>query len=356
MPNETAENRCSSDICQVAGLRPVDLPDSLSGDPRLQGQFCYALMPGLLDALERACVEKGLDPNLVAFERSLSEAAWNIPSCVGFANGQPILDLYLRPPEPLVLSNPLAADYFRDCVAAGYQCDLLALQSADQQVGELRDDQQAYLGWLFSDPQFLSELDELAAQHSALFMNGSLPPAAMTTIATSWSTETASTDASELGPAVAEFCRRWRLARIVGPRTVQPISIQFPVMEPRPLTPSAQTNGSLLFVPDISPLPDRDVLRQMIGTVRDQTARLSEHLKGWFDEIAVDNQGSKSLQVFARVYKICHWRHVIESRLTRSVSRVLGRTDQAIAEFLDLTEDEMRHACRKIRARSSVDD
>lgn len=135
-----------------ASFRSADLTGPCRNHPLVVGQWFYVLPTELWDRLVRTLGASRWDADLLAPEREAARQADSLPGCVGFQDGRPILDAYLRPTPSLNLNQPLVADYFARCAADGVRCDDL-MTALTERVPALCEPQQAYLGWLFSHPE-----------------------------------------------------------------------------------------------------------------------------------------------------------------------------------------------------------
>ena len=180
----------------------------------------------------------------------------------------------------------------------------------------LNEPSRGYLGWLFTHRLFLDEFDGLKRNSSEIFSSGqpipqpivlphgAEPPSFLRMAETSeYSTK-----------SIRHFCERWRLQSIAGPRTMQPLGVQFPAMLPQLSAAQAQHSGALSYIPDIAPLPNRDELRLMLEDSARSTAATADHLSEWIELIRADTQGKKSIAKFARWYAVQHYMRVLYSR------------------------------------------
>jgi len=130
-----------------------------------------------------------------------------------------------------------------------------------------------------------------------------------------------------------------------------PLGLQFPVPQPNLSAVHAQTSGSMLYIPDIAPLPSRDELRALLAETVRQTTATAPHLKVWFDLIDADTQGKRPIEKFARWYPLQHYVRVIYARHADSLCDRQGAVAKAVGSFLELTEDQLRIDLREIRSR-----
>ncbi|HUQ71682.1 MAG TPA: hypothetical protein VM165_19290 [Planctomycetaceae bacterium] len=335
------------------GFRDVSLPAALRSHPQIAEQWYYTLPGQLWEALSDDLGTSRFDPEQLALDRQLAELADSTPGCVGFRDGQPVIDLLLRPPRQLNLSSPFVAAYFADVRRAGSRTEGLTNDLPDR-LESLIEHKKAYLGWLFTDPTFLEEYGDLLRAHRALFESGRIPPQPMALIAQAGGHLPPGFQPHHGDPtslAADAFCRRWRLDRLVGPATLQPLSLQFPAALPSLSAAHAQSSGSLLFIPDIAPLPDRDTLRSLIAETVRQTTASAPHLAAWFEVVAPDNQGRQTLHRYARWYPLQHYLRVLYSRHHAHLHRAQTSIERIVGDSLGLSGDKLRKDLQAIRGR-----
>lgn len=340
-----------------SGLRGVDLPDDLRRHPLVAGRHFYTLPPQLWTAFRKATSDKSLDSETSELDKALSKIAEAIPGCVGFNDGNAITDCVLRETPPLDVQTPAVQAYLEECQKAGFRVNRV-ISLARRRLNGARESQRAYLGWLFTAPMFLKELREFWQQFRLASPNQREIP-----VGIAWEAQVGRSPLKPFGDSGSDpatrltdaFCRHWRLTRIVAPLTVCPLGVQCPAPMAFLSAAHAQTSGSLLFIPDIAPLPDRDELRLMIEGVVRQTASEAPHLEEWFKLVLANNQGRKSLHSYARWHPLQHYLRVIHGRYGDQLGRAQLRVAQVVAEYLGQSPDQLRRDLDAVRRRLGRD-
>ena len=349
-PAESKTNSAPSVVAAV-NLRSVEFPERLRNHPLVSQRCFYTLPPELWAGVRNNLSRKALPQDVTVVDDELSELAASIPGCVGFDDCNPIIDYVLRPAPPLA-SSPTVADYLEECRGKGLRVDKVA-QLADQRFNRQRLAQQGYRGWLLTGRGFIEELRAFWLSYRELSSAKGLIPIGVSLQAQAgqpFSASNAGTSDLLARRPVDQFCRRWRLTQIVAPLTLRPLSTQFPAMLPLMSAAQSQFSGSLLFIPDIAPLPDRDELRQMAEDLIRQTTKDSPHLTEWFKVVAHDNQGRKTLHRYARWLPLQHYLRVLHGRYTDHLKGANQAVADAVGEFLEFSSNQLRRDLADIRA------
>ena len=333
------------------------LPEGMRNHPLVSGKWFYTL-PSMIwvelcNALGRDC----FDADVLELEIAASQQAESIGGCVGFHNGVPIYDFHLRPVPPIDFTAPAIQQYFAECRAAGYKTPT-SNGLINKKLDALKMPQKAYLGWLLTCPSFLTELQELRTEFREVFDCGQSPHKSL-----QFSTDAEASASSQwLQPAddptaqaVSAFCRRWRIGNIVGPVSFRPLSIQFPVALPMRAAIDTQSSGSLLYMPDIAPVPNRDLLEQLVEEVVRQTIQRAPHLAEWVELAHGGKLGRKKLNHFAKAYELQHFIRVLYARHGDRLNRQQTKIYQVIGAYLEINSDQMLRTMQRIRRRLGKD-
>jgi hypothetical protein len=107
-----------------------------------------------------------------------------------------------------------------------------------------------YAGWLTLNPQFIGEQQDFYStwRQQIRELNPSEPLAPQ----------------SEFAMATRNFLDRWHLESLAGPFLPVPISLSSRVLMPRDQFEQLSPFGALLFLPTIFPLPERQMLCEMV--------------------------------------------------------------------------------------------
>lgn len=336
----------------AVGVRSTVTPEDIRQHPWIAGRWFYTLPGPLWDLLEASLRPLRINTEAMTFERQVTRIVEAGAGCVGLRDGTPFGDPYLVAGPPSSASDPVLAFYLRDCRQAGF-----ATTDVDRTIAvgvtPFRDAEKAYLGWLLTNRTYLDELQQLHTAHPDLFADGQLAPQPIPFQSISGHAETALLQASDdpTARAVRAFCTRWRLRNMTGPVTFAPLSVQTPVGLPSMATELSQSSGTLVFIPDIAPLPDRDQLRILLENSTRQTIRHTEHLEEWYRWVRAGNLGRKSLANYAAVYVLQHYLRVLYSRYGDRLHRQHSVVARCVGVHQSLSADQVRRLMRLIKSR-----
>ncbi len=342
---------------QTSGFTDAALPTGYRSHPLVSGKYFYTLPPLMWDRLRRTLKDKCFDASILNLEVAASKHGQSVGSCVGFFNGLPITDSYLRPVPPLDLSNPIVAKYFSECQTAGIISTDIS-RRIDNTLAALKMPQKAYLGWLFTNTTFLTEFENLRTQFPDIFNCGQTPPqsaAFLPSIENSSLPKWLKPRDDSTISAVRDFCQRWRIGQILGPATFVPLGLQFPAPLPLHGAMLGQVSGSLLYIPDIAPLPDRDELRMLTEEVVRQTIQREAHLAKWFELIRAGNLGRRTLHTYADLYSLQHYARVLYSRHGHLLAGQKTKVLDLIGEYIELKSDQVKRTKKLTHERLGTD-
>lgn len=317
-------------------LHVTRIPEAYRCHPLVRGQQHYYSVPEQL--LSSVCRPQAgesfsVDDGLLDMEIELSRLAGGDGTIVGYWDDLPIECNLLQP--TLLRQETL---------------EQLGYLSAEQMTEILRDFNErqesfvqiacGYAGWLTTNPEFVQELNELVSQYECQIrwwgtaMVGlpipSSQPAGLfnPTSEVCW---------QEYDAAVVEFCVRWRLRGLAGPRIPVPM---MPMVSRRiPLTMIAQFEraGGMIHWPDTYPVFSRDELRELLVEVL-QSSESTEHLAGWRRIIAVTNRAKNQIATLARRFRLQHYWRLLRERYPQAFRRRLNRVERAFGEFFGVEE------------------
>lgn len=354
MARKPTDSLPSSSPAVIDGvLSRVQLSDRAQHHPLVAGHWFYTFPKRLYDSLCSNLSLSGEDRSLADLDLEMAQAADQISGCVGFRNQIPILDETLRrnqlPDFTDSISAKCLAEWQTVCPDAKSQFDELAGPLEQATLAK-----SAYVGWLLTNPEFLTEFRRLQTDDPSLFRDGHLPPHSVPRVDQTFRAAMGGALRESHDPcsaAVRTFCQRWRLAQILGPATLAPLSPQYGVPDHLVRDGQAQTSGTLLNLPDISPLPDRDTLRRLVEAGARQTALQQAHLREWTLLVQSDTQGKQAINRFARWHPLQHYLRLLYSRYGSALQRNQQRAERIIGEYLGLSDDQLRIDLRQIRGR-----
>lgn len=331
------------------------VPDDLKNHPLIHGQVFYTLPSSFWKSLFKKLDKARFDSEVVVIELQLATCSDSIGACVGFRNGLPLTDELLRPINQLSNSNRTTEEYFQ---SRGWTTGQIRnfCKEADRRVELLTESRRGYLGWLFTNRNFLEEFDALKHACPEITSAGKPVPLAFALPIGESAIPQQLRPVEKPDPSVTalqNFYERWRLQSITGPRTIQPIGIQSPVMLPGRSSAQSQSSGALLYIPDIAPLPDRDELRLMLENSIRGSGDAPPHLTEWIELVRADTKGKKSIQKYARWFRIQHVLRVLYSRHANSLIRCNRKMEEVLIECLSIKPDTIHHDLIALRRRLS---
>ena len=314
----------------------ISVPEALRRHPRVAGQCVYVLPLQLCNSFFRIIGKDRFNSADVELEIGLAKIAQKDKGCAWFRDGRPMQDALLNPApfDSTVLEFLSQASATLDVKALSRQLESRSRRTRASQCG--------YLGWLFTNPQFLEEFAELMRDCPEIAATPSLPPQPIAlpfgnqTVPSFLKTDTTGDSSAT---AMRQFCQKWRLQSITGPRTMLPLGVQFPVMLPAMSAAHAEHSGALLYIPDIVPLPNREELRLMLEDSARSTAATADHLSEWIELVRADTQGKKSIEKFARWYVVQHYMRVLYSRHGDRLHRCGRKIEVVLSQGLRISSD-----------------
>lgn len=201
----------------------------------------------------------------------------------------------------------------------------------------------AYCGWLLLSEEFLQEHDELLSQWTTSIARHGIPRMALPV-----------TDPRMLGAVPADelpverdfveafsrFYIRWRLKELVAPYLPWPVGKAMPIADARLLLPHILEGGTAFFIPDTSPLPDRDELRRQIEEAVRSLSEPPAHLRGWMDIVAADNARKSEIGTHARKFLLIHYWTVLFDRHADTLDGQIQNLHRAFAQFFGTCQEE----------------
>jgi len=307
----------------------------------IRGRYFYTIPQQLLQTVFEGEVGENLqfENDLYELELSLSAASGDHSSQIGHWNNQsilfPLMDMVPLRKEDLMGKGVSKSD------AASVARILNERQSTFSEISG------AYCGWLMTNPTFLEEMDVLLGNFGGQMLrwgtamvglpipNSIMPGPFNPTSEEGW---------QEYDTAVLEFCVRWRLQGLAGPRIPVPmkpmISGQFPIT----IVNQLMRAGRVFNWPDTFPLFARDVLRDLIAEALRPSSD-TQHLEGWHKIIDVKNKAKNQFPALERRFRFQHFWRLLRQRHPGIFRRRTARVERAFSAFFGVTESSM-HADR----------
>lgn len=214
----------------------------------------------------------------------------------------------------------------------------------------------AYLGWLFTHREFLRHLADLEADFPWIFSARSVVggPAFPSYPDRSYFSEASEEEyefkACEGAKARDDLLALWRLVWMDGPAIAEPQRLDFSCT-----CPPGRLAGHIFVVPDVAPLPDRDLLREAIEQRLTTSRNQAPHLKEWFQIVSGDTLGKRHLDHFGRAYQLQHLMRVLNSRYGAGLRRCREALKRTFAELFSVDPRTIANDCKSISARLHPD-
>jgi hypothetical protein len=153
---------------------------------------------------------------------------------------------------------------------------------------------------------------------------------------------------AEYDSAVVEFCVRWRLRGLAGPRIPIPMQPMMAGQFPLSILPQLMRAGGVFNWPDTFPLLARDELRDMLANALD-ASNSSKHLDDWKRIISSGNRAKNEIGKFERLFRFQHFWKLLRERHPQAFEGRLNCVERAFAEYLGVKESTIRLDRSKIR-------
>lgn len=313
------------------GTHSTMVPDSFKSHPLIKGKCFYALPAGLLRSIELHAIQLTRQNELWPLEKVLAAICDDHSQQVGFLDSQSLLYSLLRPPRPLSLTPELARKFGLGEFNAAQVGQLN--RTLDGRLMWMNTIGRGYAGWLNSNSVFRRERDEVFAAGPRVV---SLTP-----------DSNVEASGESLPQNVQDFLVRWRLLGMAGPRLPIPMQPLLGGNFPTSILRQLMAAGGVFNLPDIYPIPSRDLLRAMLeDAVR--TAK-PEHLREWMKITQSNNLTKTSIARLSRVLEVQHYWELLFERHEAGVAGQITWLHDALADFLSTTADSVKKDLQFLR-------
>lgn len=309
------------DRCRTFRSRFGDLPIA-SVDP------LYVIPPELLTSLQ-AVLPRWLTPEEMRFEQELSRFCGS--GRAGIAEDSRLMLGPLNPPAVDAQSIADAAAFADGSKNSNASAELNAravvkiAMTAERRLAPLRDMRQAYLGWLLTNKEFLTERDRVRDRRARLGLRLSFQ--------TVWD--------REHDTEFASFSAKWLISSFA--------SWDLPVPQGSNMSgialPAAAGDCSPAVTIQLPVTMGLPVRYPTLNIIRE--ARLTQcppHLRGWVTQLDSSRAGR-----FINVFRLHFYRDIVlKSRYAARFRGNVERLDRVMAEFLGLSEEAVRKLRRLI--------
>lgn len=333
-------------------LNHTAVPYQIRSQSLIRDRFFYTIPEQILRA---ACWPQlgesfDVDEESLRMELELSQISGDHGSRVGFWNDMPI-------ECSLMCATPLKRDELAQAGELSEQQISENLRTANERLLSFAEIACGYAGWLMTNPTFLSELDALIADFGTQMHKWGTATVGLPIPSTQPSgpfNPTAEQGWDEYDTAVLEFCVRWRLQGLAGPRIPIPMRPMMGGQFPLAIVAQLMRAGGVFNWPDTFPVFARDELREMLTDAL-RRPESSEHLAGWHDIIGSSNKAKNQIGSFERRFRLQHFWRLLRERHADVFSRRLNRIERAFAAYFGITESTI-HLDRAAIAKALGDD
>ncbi len=322
-----------------------ELLAELREDPRIAKGLFFALPTTLIDAIER-----NLDDKIPAADLKFERKATSV-----------LAGLVTEPPSDNPPVKTWSASGVSDQDIAKTRAALVSSQ-ADR--NRIRIAQAAYIGWLTTNSEFISEHDELMKNHQSRLSTNGFPVLGNFNVAAA-----AKKRPAKKGPKIGKitddkvltylsdfeaFFVRWRLQGLNAPYIPEPLGPQFPVLDPQRMSNQMAAGGLTLFLPDTFPTPGCDELRNLVEQALGRySATPPEHLQAWTEIIAGDTMAKNQLPHYARIARLQLYWTALHSRYAAQLKRSKEKLTAAFSEFFGCDDKTIKRDLKLISERFS---
>ena len=317
----------------------TSVPAECQNHSLIRDRFFYTIPEKILQAVCKPQSDETFDTDeaLLKMEGDLSQISGDHGARVGFWNNMPIECNLMRVTslrrEDLAQSGDLSEQQVSE-----------NLQTANERLLSFSEITCGYAGWLMTNLAFLSELDALLADFGQQMHRWGTARVGLPIPSTQPSglfNPTAEQGWKEYDTAVLEFCVRWRLQGLAGPRIPVPMRPMMGGQFPLAIVEQLMRAGGLFNWPDTFPVFARDELREMLTDALQRTES-SEHLTGWHHIIGSSNKAKRQIGKFERRFRLQHFWRLLRERHAEVFNRRLNRIERAFAEYLGDKESTIR--------------
>jgi len=288
----------------------ADVPKAFAAHELVRDRLFYTVPRALLDAVVRWATPAALDPGLLPLEQVLGDVCDGHDAQIGFWNGRPVGYPNLNAaPTMTKIAAALPANWQQDPAwqHLAWMKNSATMADIDKLTSWNDCAARGYCGWLVTNLQFVREHDEFfMTWRETIRLRASMP----------YNDQRAQWVANELKPCLDSYlalCGRWQLAGLAGPYLPLPLGPQLPVTDLSLMPLAALAGGTLLYLPNTHPLPDRATLRKMIDDALARH-RAPDHLKEWSDLVDAAHTGKSTIARYGRLFQLQHHWRVLHRR------------------------------------------
>ena len=332
-------------ISENPRLQHTTVPRAHQSHELVNERFFYTIPQQLLESVCRP--QDGehfdVDNRLLQLELDLSRISGDHGQLVGFWRNLPI-------ECPLMHATPLRREDLANLGNLSERQLTENLRQINERLLSFSEISCGYAGWLMTNTTFRAELNALLADyhqqmHSlgtvmvGLPIPSSQPPGLFNpTDEQGW---------TEYASAVLEFCVRWRLQGLAGPRIPIPMRPMMSGQFPLSIVSQLMRAGGVFNWPDIFPLYARDELRDLLASAL-ASSNTTDHLSGWLSIVASQNRAKNQITALERRFRLQHFWRLLRERHPTAFARRVYRIEAAFADYFGVNDSTIRLDRHKI--------
>lgn len=326
-------------------LNHTTVPTTHQSHKLVKDHFFYTVPQQLLESVCFPQVGESfdVDDDLLQLELDLSQISADHGLRVGFWDNIPILC-------NLMHVTPIRREDLAEFGWTKKQVDEI-LKKANDHLLSFSQISCGYAGWLMTNPVFLLELEVLSTCYGdqmrrwgtalvGLPIPSSQPAGCFNpTDQEGW---------NEYDSAVLEFCARWRLLGLAGPRIPVPMRPMMSGRFPLSIVEQLMRAGGVFNWPDTFPVFARDELRDLLTQALNSSSGSRDHLAGWRKIVDLKNKAKNQIPALERQFRFQHFWRLLRERHPNAFKRRLNRIELAFAQYLGVDDSTVRLDRQKI--------
>jgi hypothetical protein len=312
----------------------------------VRGRFFYTVPQQLLESVCRpqAGDSFDVDEDLLQLETDLSRISGDHGQRVGFWDNTPI-ECNLMHATPQRREDLTQFSHLTE----GQVDDIL--RKANDRLLSFSQISCGFAGWLMTNPDFVSELDRLQEQYGEQMLRWGTALVGLPIPSTQPAgrfNPIGQEGWAEYDSAILDFCVRWRLQGLAGPRIPIPMRPMMSGQFPLSIVEQLMRAGGVFNWPDTFPVFARDELRDLLAQALNTASESAEHLTGWHRIVDSTNKAKNRIPALERQFRFQHFWRLLRKRHPSAFRRRLNRIELAFAEYFGVDDSTIRLDRQKI--------
>jgi len=328
------------------------VPPRYRGHPLVANRVFFTLPPRLLRPLVAQCGKKAFKPESLHLEGSLTDRISHNKCLVGYNALGEGLEHHLLPFHSDPLPNPSNSTLER--IGWSRSSYDRFLQEAPKRLEPYREALRGYLGWLVTNPLYLSERDALFETWRDQINHEGIPQSGPTVFGSISHHElvqrVVSSTTVDFLTEFARFYARWRLQHLVARDLPMPLGPQLPITHPLTLLTHMRAGGVSLYQPDTVMIPSRDTLRDTLEDIRVHQLE-NGHLSEWTDIIRKSRSSNHTVHKYGQILNLHFYWSLLEQRHPALFKGRRSKIQAAFGDYLGVDTRAIEKARQQINVR-----